>query len=263
MAAFNASVVAGVAVELNIPVAPQYLAESRNGNVDVIVNGLPEERSAHLFHANDRDGHVADFQGLSDGIDTFEEFGSDVAADNGDRSGVFNFMGGDKTSNDDGLILDLAHVGGDSGDLGAKQFFVAVLHVDVVTGLRSDFLALAAIRREPLVVRNPEFLVALYRSIPVLIGPFSLMGESVHHEVIDAQDPGNRGHDVRVKAADRRPDDHDRRHADNDPDQGKESPHLLGKNRPQSDQGRVGEKVVDLSHESTTKYNGRRGRKVS
>src|SRR5712675_2412415 len=49
----------------------------------------------------------------------------------------------------------------------------------------------------------PEYFVALDRAIPVLVGPFSLVGESIHHEVIDAEDLGNRGEDVDVEAADR------------------------------------------------------------
>src|SRR5205085_1050840 len=124
------------------------------------------------------------------------------------------------TTAGNGFFLDLAHVGGDATDLSTEQFVAAVFQIDVVVDRRSDFLARGAVRGKPLVIRNPEFLIALYSAIPVFIGPFSLMSKSIHHEVIDTQDSGNCGHNVFVEATDGRPDNHDGRYPDNDADQG-------------------------------------------
>ena len=203
-------------MKLNVSFAAEEFSEGTDGDIDVVVDRVSENRSPFFFDANDRHGNVSDLQNLPDRIDPAEELFLNVAPDNANHRGVIHFMGCEKSTCGNGLVFDLSHAGRRAHDLSSKELALSVLQIEVRTDVGSNFGASGAVCEQPFIVVKTQGFVPLPRAIPVFLAPFPLMGKARNHEMVYSENLGHRADDVAVESADRSPNNDHRSHTNDD-----------------------------------------------
>ena len=87
----------------------------------------------------------------------------------------------------------------------------------------------------PLIIVPVEPLVAAVHSFELFVGEVTLKRDPGNHEMVRAQDLRDSFNHIGIQPADRRPNRHHRRHANDDANQSQKRAQLVRKDRLQSD----------------------------
>src|SRR5690349_15070910 len=119
---------ARLAVDLQA-VATEDLHVRRDGNVDVTVERVAEERASLFFNADDSQGQSAQFQDLSNRISIWEELVFHVSAEYANERRATHFIVGNEPAGLNGFVLDVGHGRGRAHHAGAGKLDAVLFQV--------------------------------------------------------------------------------------------------------------------------------------
>src|SRR5262249_45144209 len=181
------------------------LKVSRDGNVDVTIEGVAKERAAFLFHAHDSHRQAANLESLSNRVSVGVVLVFDIAAKHYNHRRALYFIVGNEASGFDSFVFDVDHVCAGAKHDRAGKLDPVLLQVNAAARFGADFSARMAMITYPLVVVPVDSFVATVATLKFLVVHVTRESHARDHEVITAQHLRTLLYDIRIDPRDERP----------------------------------------------------------